>query len=353
MPENQHLRFLLRLLYAGLALAGVWAALRFLVPWFLPFLAALALAALLEGPVRFLEGRCHVPRRWGAGICTALLAGTALGLLALVLWRGWYELSLLLGRLPTLLAELPALGGRLESWAYRFLVALPVRLQAPAKEALDGLLSEGLALPSLLYDELADLTAAAVTALPAAGLFLFTTLLATYFTSAGRPELLSWARGVVPAAWRTQLDAGAAGMKKALGGWLRAQGILMLLTFGEVTVGLLILRVDLALLAAGLAALVDALPIFGAGTVLVPWALWSLLDGDWPLALGLLILYGVVTLVRTLLEPKLVGKRVGLHPLAALAAMYVGFQVFGVAGMILTPLGAVIGKQVWKSVRTK
>ena len=127
----------------------------------------------------------------------------------------------------------------------------------------------------------------------------------------------------------------------------------MLLTFGEVAVGLLVLRVDLALLAAGLAALVDALPIFGAGTVLVPWALWSLLDGDWPLALGLLILYGVVTLVRTLLEPKLVGKRVGLHPLAALAAMYVGFQVFGVAGMILAPLGAVVGKQAWESVRTK
>lgn len=100
MPENRHLRFLLRLLYAALALAGLWLALRFLLPWLLPFLLAFSLAALLEPAVRLLMERLHLPRRGAAALCTAALTAAVLGGLALVVWRVGYELSLLLGRLP-------------------------------------------------------------------------------------------------------------------------------------------------------------------------------------------------------------------------------------------------------------
>lgn len=125
MPENRHLRFLLRLLYAALALAGLWLALRFLLPWLLPFLLAFSLAALLEPAVRLLMERLHLPRRGAAALCTAALTAAVLGGLALVVWRVGYELSLLLGRLPTLLAGLPTLADGLERWAYRFLIACP------------------------------------------------------------------------------------------------------------------------------------------------------------------------------------------------------------------------------------
>lgn len=100
-----------------------------------------------------------------------------------------------------------------------------------------------------------------------------------------------------------------------------------------------------------LIALVDALPVLGTGTVLVPWALVSLLGGNWKLALGLAVLYGVIWLVRSLLEPRLIGSRVGLPPLAALLSLYVGFQAFGVAGMILAPLLAVLVRQLWSALR--
>ena len=115
--------------------------------------------------------------------------------------------------------------------------------------------------------------------------------------------------------------------------------------------GLLLLRVDLALVLSALIALVDALPVLGTGTVLVPWALVSLLGGNWKLALGLAVLYGVIWLVRSLLEPRLIGSRVGLPPLAALLSLYVGFQAFGVAGMILAPLLAVLVRQLWSALR--
>ncbi len=403
MPENRHLRFLLRLLYAALALAGLWLALRFLLPWLLPFLLAFSLAALLEPAVRLLMERLHLPRRGAAALCTAALTAAVLGGLALVVWRVGYELSLLLGRLslllgrlPTLLAGLPTLADGLERWAYRFLIALPVQFQTLARDALEGLLEQGIALPNRFYDALAgavtglasalpaaalflfttvlatyftsaglleqgialpnrfyDALAGAVTglasALPAAALFLFTTVLATYFTSAGRPALLDGLRRRLPPPWRTRLGRVAGGLREALGGWLKAQGLLMLITFGELAAGFLLLRVELSLLLAGLVALVDALPVFGTGTVLLPWAVLALLGGDVRMSVGLLVLYSVISLVRSLLEPRLVGARVGLPPLAALVCMYVGFQALGVLGMLLAPLAAVLARQLWDS----
>jgi len=185
-------------------------------------------------------------------------------------------------------------------------------------------------------------------ALPAAALFLFTTVLATYFTSAGRPAL-DGLRRRLPPPWRTRLGRVAGGLREALGGWLKAQGLLMLITFGELAAGFLLLRVELSLLLAGLVALVDALPVFGTGTVLLPWAVLALLGGDVRMSVGLLVLYSVISLVRSLLEPRLVGARVGLPPLAALVCMYVGFQALGVLGMLLAPLAAVLARQLWDS----
>lgn len=143
MPENRHLRFLLRLLYAALALAGLWLCVRFLLPWLLPFLLAWGLAALLEPAVGLLMRRLRLPRWGAAALCTAALAAALLGLLALALWRAWYELTRLVSRLPVLLSGLPALAEKLEGWAYRFLVALPLPLQDAAREGLENLPARG------------------------------------------------------------------------------------------------------------------------------------------------------------------------------------------------------------------
>ena len=351
MPENRHLRFLLRLLYAALALAGLWLALRFLLPWLLPFLLAFGLAALLEPAVRLLMERLHLPRRGAAALCTAALTAAVLGGLALVVWRVGYELSLLLGRLPTLLAGLPTLADGLERWAYRFLIALPVQFQTLARDALEGLLEQGIALPNRFYDRPGRAVTGLASALPAAALFLFTTVLATYFTSAGRPALLEPAAAACPCPrrWRTRLGRVAGGLREALGGWLKAQGLLMLITFGELAAGFLLLRVELSLLLAGLVALVDALPVFGTGTVLLPWAVLALFGGRRADERG-----PACALLRYLSRAKPAGApsggaRVGLPPLAALVCMYVGFQALGVLGMLLAPLAAVLARQLWDS----
>ena len=148
----------------------------------------------------------------------------------------------------------------------------------------------------------------------------------------------------MPEKRRTDVRTGLSHLRTAALGWLRAQGLLTLLTFSLLLTGLFALGVTSPLLPAAATALTDALPVLGAGLVLVPWAALTALAGDLPMGLGLLGLWGLVMTARSLLEPKLVGLHAGLPPLAALLAMYVGFRALGVAGMVLTPLALMLIK---------
>lgn len=346
MTEDRYLRWVVRLLWIGLILAAIWAGLRWVLPWLAPFLAAGVLAWLLEPAVGWLIRLVRLPRRWAAALCVLGAAGLAGGLGALLAWRLWYELVALLGRMPSLLTQLSAWVEQGEVWLYRLFVALPAELREPAREAVEGAVRGVLAFPAWAGETLAGWAGGLLTALPSAGLFLFTAFLAAYFLLAGRPGLQAAARQL-PVVWQERLRRWRRAASGAAGSWLRAQGLLILLTYGEIAVGLLVLRVEPALLLAGLIALVDALPIFGSGAVLLPWSLGALLAGRIPLGLGLIVLYGVVTLVRGVLEPRLLGKRIGLPPLVSLVSMYVGFQIFGVLGMILMPVLAMMGWQIW------
>ena len=109
------------------------------------------------------------------------------------------------------------------------------------------------------------------------------------------------------------------------------------LTFIELFIGFSVIGVNYAFLAALGVALVDILPIFGAGTVLVPWGVVALLTGNRFTGLGLLVIWAVISVVRQFAEPRIVGKSLGVSPLLALLAMYGGFRLFGVSGMILSP----------------
>lgn len=136
-------------------------------------------------------------------------------------------------------------------------------------------------------------------------------------------------------------------MRTTLGGWLRAQLKLMGITFLILNAGLLLLRVRYPVLAALVITVVDALPVFGTGTILIPWALALFLQGETKTGIGLVILYGAAALSRQALEPRLVGKQVGLNPVLTLLALYTGYRLLGVGGMIVFPIAAMLFKQLW------
>lgn len=112
----------------------------------------------------------------------------------------------------------------------------------------------------------------------------------------------------------------------------------MLLTFLELTIGLYVLGIENALVIAFLIAIFDVLPVLGTGGIMIPWILICFLNNQIKTCVGLLILYLVITVIRNIIEPKIVGKQIGLHPLLMLLCMYLGAKLFGFLGIFILPI---------------
>lgn len=126
---------------------------------------------------------------------------------------------------------------------------------------------------------------------------------------------------------------------------IKGYGIISIITFFEVAAGLILLRVNNAVVLSTIIALVDIMPIFGTGLILIPWGIVEIVKNNIFLGVGLLILYAIIVIVRNIIEPKIIGKQIGLHPLIMLISVFVGLRVFGFVGIIVLPLGLMI---VWK-----
>ena len=251
----------------------------------------------------------------------------------------------MLGQLPGLLAGLPGMTEDLRQRLDEFCAACPQGLRSWLEEvpALLGTLAAGAAQRA----SGACITAAAAlaAALPGGFLFCGTTALAVFFTAGSYPRVMAFFRRQL--GHRLDRARGVkANLLSTLGKWCRAQAILLGVTFCQLLAGFLLMGQRYALLLAAVTALVDALPVFGTGTVLLPWAAVCLLAGQAPRAVALAALYAVISAVRSLLEPKVMAAQAGLPPLAALAAMYAGFRALGVAGMILLPMALLFVKQL-------
>ena len=333
-----------KLLWWALGLLGAALAVRFLLPPLLPFVFGLGLALMAERPVRTLTGR-GLRRGLAAALCVGtllLLAGAGLWLL---LRRGAYELQALGRELPSLLQGLAGPMARLRAWMDGLAARAPDGLGATLQAYVDALFASGPAMAGRLSESALGWASGLAAGLPGAVLAVVTALLSGFFISAELPELRRWLRSRLPAAWAQRLAAAGTRVKRALGGWLRAQLKLMAITFAIVTLGLLFVGVDYALLLGLLIALVDALPVFGVGTILLPWSVLSFLRGNSRCGFALIGIYGAAALSRTVLEPRLVGRHMGLSPMLALASMYLGYRFLGLAGMIFTPVAAMVVQQ--------
>lgn len=120
---------------------------------------------------------------------------------------------------------------------------------------------------------------------------------------------------------------------------VRSYALIMSITFVELSIGLTLIRIDHAILVAFVIAIFDILPVLGTGGIMIPWAILTAIQGNYPLALGLLVVYLVITVIRNIIEPKIVGSQLGLHPVVTLCSMFVGAQLFGVIGLFGFPIG--------------
>lgn len=327
-----------KLFFFGGTLLALWLSARFLLPLFLPFLLGMGLAMASEPAVRFLSRRGRLPRPLAAGVGVGATLTGLLALMTLVLGLLFRQLRPPESWVPQLTRTVERGIALLQRWLLSFAGALPPGLQGPYRENLAQLFSGGTALLERASALALGTAGAVITGLPDMALCLGTGLLSAFLISARLPFLRNFLARYLPEKQLEKWAAALRRLKRVLAGWFSSQCKLFCVSLFVLTVGFLLLRISNPLPIAALVALVDALPVLGTGTVLLPWSLVCLLSGDGARALGLLGLYATAALLRSVLEPKILGSQLGLDPLATLIAMYCGYRLWGLAGMLLLPM---------------
>ena len=257
-------------LIAAACAAGLWLFAAVLLPVLAPFLIGLAVAALVQKPVALLLRRTQLPRGLAAFLCVLVIFGGLFAGLFFLLRAVLTELSGFLRKLPALAASLAGPLSHLEARLLELAGKLPDGIGTGLRSGIKSLFESGSVLGSRIYDWLFDFASGFFGKAPGIVLFIITSILASFMSAGDLPAIRDALRSRLPEKWRTRLEKLLTHLKVSLGGWLRAQFKLMGVMFLLVTAGLAILGVDYPLLFGLIVALVDALPVFGTGTILIP-----------------------------------------------------------------------------------
>lgn len=314
-----------------------------LLKFFMPFVIGWVIAMIANPLVRFLERRLRIVRRHSSIIIVILV-------LALIIGLGYFILSRLIWQAAELAKELPELYDaavwQVQEVFLRFsdlFHMLPQTVQQSWQQ-FAGNVGDAL---SLLVEKIASPTVEAAGSMakgiPNVMVNVVVTILSSYFFIAERDRIIECWRRYLPEGSNRYYSYLKGDMKRLVGGYFLAQFRIMFVVAAILLAGFLILGVKYAFLLAVLVAILDFLPLFGTGTVLIPWAVIQFFAGDYPLAVGLVLLYVLTQVIRQVIQPKIVGDSMGLPPLLTLVLLYLGFKLQGISGMILAvPLGILV-----------
>ncbi len=297
----------------------------------LPFLTAWIASAVTRPMAGWLSRKTGLsPRICGAAVC------------GLLFFAAGYALVRLSARLAE---EVTSFAAGLDGFGEeigRFLAELKEKLPLPDgffdSPAYDTALSALQEAAVSFGGKLTSFVTALFSAIPGSVLSLVVFIAAFYYLTSDRDGVAESVRSLLPKKTAEAVHSAFTRVSGALFGYLRAYVLMMTVTFFLLSVGLSILNAPYVLVLSLVIALVDALPVLGAGSVLGPWAAVSFIKGNTGFAVGLIVLLGVLYLIRQLLEPRLIGRFIGVHPLIALAAVFAGYRLWGVFGMIAAPV---------------
>lgn len=333
--------------FALFLLLLVWLSSKFLLPFLFPFLLGTALAYAAEPAVRLGCSRLKLPRGIAAG---AGVSVTLLLLSAVVLLLGSLAVKELGSLATTIPQTLHQSSAALEGWLTQLSGKAPAQVRPVLLRSVENFFADSQSLTDRAIRQVPGLLGGVLEKAPGKAMSIGTGILSGYFISARLPKLKERFQEKIPPIFHEKWLPALHRLRGALGKWLLAQGKLMAVTYGIVTLGLLLLRIPYAPAWALLVAAVDAVPLLGTGTVLVPWALVQLLQDDPLVGFGLLALYALAAVTRTVLEPKLFGSHLGLDPLVMLIFLYFGYRLWGFWGIIISPLLAATTKALTEPI---
>lgn len=340
----KYLKILCNLTFTVVGILVVIFVLPRVIVYFMPFFVGFLFSLLVNPIVRFLDRRIKISRKFGSMLMIAM----AIGIVALFVYGLGTLLRIGLGnfrdylpvmsanaelefknaieRLQTLINDLPFVNGVDLSNLTNDIVDFTSDLLTKAEggDTVSAIGDVAKSIPNMIV-------------------YIVMGFLATYFFIADREKLAEKLDKLLPASFKEKTLRLYRQTLGAVGGYFKAQFKIMGVIYVVLVIGLIILQVKYAWLIGFGIALLDMLPIFGTGTVLIPWAIIKLFSGSYQITIGMIALYALTFLIHQLLQPKMVGDSLGMDPFAALFFMYVGYRVSSVFGMIIAiPIGMLL-----------
>lgn len=331
--------FIINIIFFAMVLFLAFLFLEYAISWIMPFLLGFLVSLMFRPLIRMVSQTTRLNKRF----CAFVIVLLGYALLGFLLWLGgnalFRNIKQFCLNLPTIYTNeigpfLSAANQGILNFAERFSPDIAAQVGDTLSSMLEGLQSYLVELSTQVLSSLAG----ASTKIPLILISLIFTILSSLFISMDYDNVMDFIKRQIPEKNKAMILDIRDYLGKTLASYLRAYLILMAITFVELSVGLLALRVHNPFGIAAVIAVADALPVLGTGTVVLPWAVISLFQQRYYLALGLLLLYLIITAVRQFIEPKVVGDQLGLPPIVAIICIYLGFVWFGVLGAILFPV---------------
>ncbi|MDD4752480.1 MAG: sporulation integral membrane protein YtvI [Desulfitobacteriaceae bacterium] len=330
------------LLYYYILPAG-GEVLKFAGPILLPFILAGVIAILIDPVIDFLCRRLSLHRGWAVISVIVVLIGALSTLVFLISSRLLFELQKLSGNIPDFSKKVEEMIHDVENLYLIF--DLPDEVLHQIQLVIGQI---GTAITHAV-SVMINVTINFITSLPSIFIFFLIMMIATFFFSRDKALMQQVLVNIFPERLQKRVKSIYMDLALALVGYVRAQVIMVSINTTIAITGLHLLGANYALIMGLISGFFDILPVFGPGTVFVPWAIWNFATGNIKMGISLAALYVIMIVVRQIMEPKLVAQNLGFHPLATLAALFIGLQALGVVGIFIGPTLLVLGRAIYRA----
>lgn len=358
LPQEPYKRFAVITLYFAVGLAVTYLFFNYLWKAILPFFIAYIFAECFRPIVKYSETHKSFPKKFFVLFVVLLATASLVMLLYAVTKKVFIELNELSSRLKETVEQIK----NDDSYAQEVIdnvnsyipfVDVRSRLWEMRSNLDSELWTMALSFGESATGGLVPFLGGAAMALPNALFFILVVIIATYYFAIDRVRVNCFFLSLFPKSLRPTLKKAKDLLSNSVWKYLRAYGLLFLITFAELLLAFVIMNFDFAFVLALVIAIIDVLPVLGAGTVIIPWGIIALISGDYATGIGLLVIYAIITVIRQIIEPKIVGKFIGISPLATLASMYIGLKLMGISGLFAFPLGAIVVKRLLQMQQEK
>ena len=328
--------FLTNFAYWIIVAAGIYLAFEYLLPISVPFIFGILVAWL----VVWISGKLRCSNKLLRIGLTLLIYGVFGLVIVLLAAKGVSAVSDLLVWLPKFYEnKLLPLAITIYNWCVETIQMLDPALINALEMLLESVLSSLKSLVSYLSSGAVNLVSGIATGIPNLILSLLAMIFSTIFVVGDYERISAFAEDHIPLGLKKLLINIRIYLTDTLFVVIRSYALIMLLTFTELSILFSLFGIEYPVAKAAAIAVMDIMPILGTGGIMIPWAVASLVLGYTSLGLQLLLIYGIVTVVRNYVEPKIVGTQLGLHPIITLVAMFIGLRLFGFWGLFGLPVG--------------